>query len=323
MKDINIIVDSLKKYYPEAEQSQIDSVYELISVLKHTSGLSMLNDDIIIGIEYSLPVDSMAIDLFIYGKNKNEKEIMFILESKQWGDEYIKEIKFDNFRSADVELFPQTQVYRHMLAVKNYLEIGDKINEIKSYVFLENATDFGINLVKTNKDLFTSAIPIINNMSLFIKSILNEELTPGKITISDFYNSRYFPSKSIIESMNSIVTKEEPFVLTPSQENKMKEIISNVNSGKKIIHISGSAGSGKTAILLNLYVKLLKKINQANYTPYFASGGQNTWLYRTLYPSVDNLFSWTLSMQKNMNKINGPKSILLIDEAQSNQKILI
>lgn len=322
-KDTNTIVERLKKYYPQAEQSQIDSWYELIRVLKNTPEVSKINDDIIMGIEYSLPIDSMAIDFFVYGKNKEGKEVLYILESKQWGDDYIKEVKFDNYRSDDVELYPQTQVYRHMLAVKNYLELGERLDTIYPYVFLENATSLGINLVKTNKDLFTNSIPIVNKMSDFFNNLLDEKLTPGSITITDFYNSRYFPSKSIIEAMSSIVTKEEPFVLTPYQEDKLKEIVTNVNRGKKVIHISGSAGSGKTAILLNLYIKLLKKRSTTGFTPYFASGGQNTWLYRSLYPSVANLFSWTFTMQNNMNRVTGPKSILLIDEAQSNKNGLI
>lgn len=66
-KDVNVIVDRLKKYYPEAEQSQIDSWYELIKVVKNSNKLDLLCEDIIIGIEYSLSIDSMAVDLFLYG----------------------------------------------------------------------------------------------------------------------------------------------------------------------------------------------------------------------------------------------------------------
>lgn len=322
-KDANTIVDRLKKYYPKAEQSQIDSWYELIQVIKNSNKLDLLCDDVIIGIEYSLPIDSMAVDLFLYGINKNNEETMYILESKQWGDEFIQNTKFENYRSEGSELYPQTQIYRHLIGIKNYLEIGEKLKNINPFVFIENATSFGLGLVKSNKDLFVNSIPITNNISDFFDRIIDDNIKPGSITITDFYNSRYFPSKSIIEAMNSIVTKEEPFVLTKSQEEKMIEIIKNVNAGKKIIHISGSAGSGKTALLLNLYVKLLKKRDSTGFMPYFASGGQNTWLYRSLYPSVANMFSWTFSMQKNVNSYNASKTILLIDEAQSNQNGLI
>ena len=49
------IVNKLKSYYKEAEQSQIDSWYELIRVLKSTNTLKDLLEDLIIAIEYSLP----------------------------------------------------------------------------------------------------------------------------------------------------------------------------------------------------------------------------------------------------------------------------
>lgn len=55
------IVNKLKSYYKEAEQSQIDSWYELIRVLKSTNSLIDLPGDLIIAIEYSLPTDGMAL----------------------------------------------------------------------------------------------------------------------------------------------------------------------------------------------------------------------------------------------------------------------
>lgn len=68
--------------------------------------------------------------------------------------------------------------------------------------------------------------------------------------------------------MSSLIEKEEPFVLTESQEKKVQEIYSAVNSGNKIIHISGPVGSGKNAILLNLFVRLLKKAPERIYSSF-------------------------------------------------------
>lgn len=321
-KSSDIIVDRLKKLYPEAENSQINSWYELINVIKSNSMFNSLNEELIIGVEYSLPVDSMSVDFFICGKNETG-EYMFILESKQWGDEFIKSSNFSNYRSDATELYPQTQVYRHMIAIKNYLDLGQKFMNVYPFVFVQNATSFGLSLLKSNKDIFTSQIPMTNDLNEFFKEVKSHNLERGNISITELYDAKYFPSQDIISAMSSIITTEEPFVLTKSQENSLKEITDAVNSGKKVIHISGSAGSGKTAILLNLYVKLLKKAKQTGFLPYFASGGQNTSLYRSLYPVVANAFSWTFSLQKSINKYNANKTILLIDEAQTNKNGLL
>lgn len=60
-KDGNTIVDRIRIYYPQVEQSQVDSWYELINILQNTPKINQINDDVVLGIEYSLPVDFMTI----------------------------------------------------------------------------------------------------------------------------------------------------------------------------------------------------------------------------------------------------------------------
>ena len=55
------------------------------------------------------------------------------------------------------------------------------------------------------------------------------------------------------------------------------------------------------------------------YKPYFVSGAQNTALYRSLYPSVQSSFSYSFPLPRMVNSTTGPKSIILMDEAQHNE----
>ena len=148
----------------------------------------------IIGIEYSLPVDSMSVDFFICGKNETG-EYMFILESKQWGDDFIKSSNFSNYRSDATELYPQTQVYRHMIAIKNYLDLGQKFMNVYPFVFVQNATSFGLSLLKSNKDIFTSQIPMTNDLNEFFNVVKSHNLERGNISITELYDAKYFPSQ--------------------------------------------------------------------------------------------------------------------------------
>ena len=252
-----------------------------------------------------------------------EKEYAFILESKQWGDDYITGAQFSEFRGNDVLLYPQVQVHHHEISFKNYLNIGTRVAKVYPYVYLENATQIGVNKVLQNPDPNSKRIPVITDMNVFINKIIELGLNPGITGIADLYDAKYFPSKDILTAMSSLIEKEEPFVLTESQEKKVQEIYSAVNSGNKIIHISGPAGSGKTAILLNLFVRLLKKAPETGYTPLFAPGGQNTSVYRTLYPQISDMFAFTFGMQKHLYRGSAAKTILLIDEGQSNQNGMI
>ena len=236
-------------------------------MLKSTNSLKDLPEDLIIAIEYSLPTDGMALDLMFIG-SIGGKEYAFILESKQWDDDYITGSKFSEFRGDDVLLYPQVQVHHHEISFRNYLNIGTRIAKVYPYVYLENATQIGVNKVLQNPDPNSKRIPVITDMNVFINKIIELGLNPGIIGISDLYNAKYFPSKDILTAMSSLIEKEEPFVLTESQEKKVQEIYSAVNSGNKIIHISGPVGSGKNAILLNLFVRLLKKAPERIYSSF-------------------------------------------------------
>lgn len=166
------IVNKLKSYYKEAEQSQIDSWYELIRVLKSTNSLKDLPEDLIIAIEYSLPTDGMALDLMFIG-SIGWKEYAFILESKQWGDDYITGSKFSEFRGDDVLLYPQVQVHHHEISFRNYLNIGTRIAKVYPYVYLENATQIGVDKALQNPDPNSKAIPVITDMNVFINKIIH------------------------------------------------------------------------------------------------------------------------------------------------------
>ena len=227
------------------------------------------------------------------------------------------------FRGENLLLYPQVQVHKHEISLKNYLNIGSRISKVFPYVFLEHATEIGVNKVKENPDPNSRNIPIITNMNAFIDAIIDFNLQPGITGISDLYDAQFFPSRDIINAMSSLLETEEPFVLTESQEKKVQEIINAINNNNKIIHISGPAGSGKTAILVNLFIRLLKLAPETGNTPLFSPGGQNASVYQKLYSQISDMFSFTFGMQKHLHRASASKTILLIDEGQSNQNGMI
>lgn len=314
------IVDDLITLHPDASESLAKSWVYLIEKLKNHPSIRDLNPEIIIGIEYTLPVNSMGVDLFLYG-HKQKWDVMLIIESKRWSDSFIKKNTYSEFRSDKETLYPQVQIYRQKIAIKHYLDIGQDIDAIIPGVYLDNnggPIPEEIFVPDTN---IASSITITSDFGRIMRYA--EDMGPGRLKSDDFQNATYCPSRDIIEAMDSIASKEEPFVLTEEQEKDLAEIEAALQSGKNIIHIFGSAGSGKTAILLNLYVRLLKKRDITGITPYFSSGGQNTNLYRSLYPQVKFNFSMTYTLRNDINSNNGPKSILLLDEAQSNENGMI
>lgn len=315
------IVEILKSRNQEAEESIITSWYNLIKNIKSSSRFSILDDDLIIGLEFNVYVDNMSVDLFIYG-SYSTKETMYILEAKQWNDDYITSNNFSIYREEETVLYPQVQIFKHKMAIKNYLNIGIILDNIYPSVYIEHASANGLKKLYDMVPSKYKDIPLYNNLDDFFNNIISSNLKKGTLTINDFLNIEYKPAHDIIDAMSDIIKEETSFILTEEQELALKEIEFALKSGKKVIEISGTAGSGKTAILINLYIKLLKNMDRNNLTPFFSSGGQNTHLYRSLYHSADNLFNWTYSLERILKKENG-RAVVLIDEAQSNKNGLM
>ena len=318
-----VSLNELTSLYPEADTSQINSWNTLLHDLFFNNEFNKLPNDVVVGIEYLLPIEGMGVDLLIAGRTKSNKKIIYLIESKQWSDSYVSKIRFSNSRSDGDVLHPQIQVFRHYLAVKNYLSIGSEVDEIKPILYLGGCSSIANSIVQSSCfDTNASKVPIFNSISDIFRDILNELVDSGGLQPDDFLNAFYSPSIGIISAMNSIVSKEPPFILTKRQEETVNEIREAIKNGKKIIRIVGAGGSGKTAILLNLFVSISS--NSKTYKAYFSPGAQNFKLYQSLYPSIKGTFSSTFGLRNLARRHQlDDHSILFIDEAQHNEEGLL
>lgn len=319
-ESIEDIVDKLIDIYPESETAQIKSWKNLIDDLKQSEKFSLLPPETVIAIEYSLPNDDMKIDLIIAFNERKNRHI-YIIESKQWNDQYIYKAEYSGEREFGKELHPQVQCDKYVLSFKEYLDIGRKC-DIFPIVFIKNCSVSGLqHLIQQNPN-GKSLVPCFNKMDSIVDFIMSQEHSDINL-LEELKNATYKPSKSVIDSMQSLITHEAPFILTSEQHKALSIIRSAIKSGKKVIRITGVAGSGKTAILLHIFVSYLKNIDKLSVIPCFVSGAQNTSLYRSLYPKVGNLFQYSYTVAKNIPKTKGEKYIVLMDETQHNKEGII
>lgn len=315
-----VLNDNLDKDNSKQEQAWI----RLIDDVKGSSVINKMPENIVIAVEYFLPTDGMGIDLILAGLNNAGEKTAFIIESKQWSDENVLRMKFSSFREDTTILHPQIQISKHKLSFSDYLDIGPEYI-VRPFVFMRNCTDIGIKYIQDNNPVKNANVPIFNNIDVLLSEI-SVTLQNGDIGIAaELKNAAYEPSKGIIKAMNSIVTGEEAFILSTVQENVFKEVLKFLDEGKKIIRIKGNAGSGKTAVLLNLYLYYLKayhcKSGKSEIKPIFVSGAQNTALYRSLYPEIAASFTYSYSLEKMIG--NDARYYIFMDEAQHNQEGII
>ena len=317
------IITSLKSIYPMAEESQVNSWRTLVDDVKGSNLLPSIPQDCVIAIEYSLPTDGMAADLILAGRDTSGERIDIIIESKQWNDSLIYTYDFSAYRGNDRELHPQVQVSNHKLSFQQYLDIGQNYTVIP-FVFMRNCSCNALSYLKSKCPRENCRdIEIRNDINEIIDSFLQLVVSGDECIADELRNAEYSPSIDIINAMKSIVTKEDPFILTAEQRSVVEQIEKSVLDGKRIIRIFGAAGTGKTAILLNLYIRFLEEKETGNIRPIFISGAQNTALYRSLYPEVERSFTYSYSLKKMVEKTKGNLYVILMDEAQHNSPGII
>ena len=317
------IITSLKSIYPMAEESQVNSWRTLVDDVKGSNSLHSIPQDCVIAIEYSLPTDGMAADLILVGRDTSGERIAIIIESKQWSDSWIHAYDFSAYRENDRELHPQVQVSNHKLSFQQYLDIGQNYTVIP-FVFMRNCSCNALSYLKSKCPRENCRdIEIRNDINEIIDSFLQLVVSGDECIADELRNAAYSPSIEIIDAMKSIVTKEDPFILTAEQRSVVEQIEKSVLDGKRIIRIFGAAGTGKTAILLNLYIRFLEEKETGNIRPIFISGAQNTALYRSLYPEVERSFTYSYSLKRMVEKTKGNLYVILMDEAQHNSPGII
>lgn len=323
---VDYIVEYLKNLYPKAGFKQIESWRNLITDIKTSEKFREIPPEVVIAIEYSLPTNNMAIDLLIAGQNMSGSKFAFIIEAKQWGNNYIhKNFLARRSYKDNEEYHPQIQVSRYVLSFKDYLDYGYTYN-IKPMVYIKHENSEIIKeIIAKNPNKKTKEIICTNSINEIMEIILKILNKPTKSILEELCGAYFKPSKDIIDAMKSILTNEESFILTEEQEKVIKQVKKELNQGKRFVRITGAAGSGKTAILLNLYLSYLTD-EDANMIIKFLSGNQNTDLYKSLYPKIDSNFKFSFECATSYGKNLLPKtkrSIVFMDEAQHNSSGII
>ena len=318
------VLEQIESLYPNSGDSQIKAWEVLIADVREALLQVSLPDDAVVCFEFPLPTQGMVADLVLAGHGANGKKIAFLIESKQWGDDYMANSTFSTYRDNVRELHPQLQVKRHALSFRDYLSIGNEY-EVRPYVFLRNASLDGIaRVVKSNPDgAREDDVPVSNDLKDILLQFKACVSRGDESIIRDLVDSELEPSKSIFEAMKSIVTREEPFILTKDEERAVDRIRESMRAGKHVIRVTGPAGSGKTAILLNLYVRISASRSRSGKIPIFISGRQNAALYKSAYQQIANIFEYPCNLARIIRPDNGNRYIILVDEAQHNDQGVI
>ncbi|MHB8397190.1 MAG: DUF2075 domain-containing protein [Leptospirales bacterium] len=286
----NQIADKLKAtfftyfgYNPnDAEVSSWrNSLRALSSVFEHSN---LFDYGVIL--EYQLPQSSKRLDCLICGRDSFSRDNAVIIELKQWekceAASGANEVSTWVGGSKRDMLHPSAQVGQYKMYLQDY---HTAFYDGQSSVIL-NACAYLHNYSLTLDDALLSKKfeHILKSFPLFsqddfnrLGTFLTQKLSTGEgiDVLRRIENSKYRPSKQLMDHVASVIEGNKEYVLLDDQLVVYDRVFSSAKEGlvdrkKSVIIVEGGPGTGKSVIAMNLMADLLKE----KYNTHYATGSR-------------------------------------------------
>ena len=246
----------------------------------------VLNDNTIpensgIAIEYNIPQTSKRVDFIISGYDEKEDPNVIIIELKQWdkveaveGQDALVETIIG--RAMRKTVHPSYQAWSYAAMIYDYnqnVQMGNIVlhpcaymhnyrkgnpekleqNQYKEYV--DDAPIFARGEVSKLRDFIKKSIKIGDNKEL----------------LYDIDNGKIKPSKSLQDSIKSMIEGNQEFIMLDEQKVAYEEILHTAFKcmtalRKRTVIVKGGPGTGKTVVAINLLAKFTNEGLFAQYT---------------------------------------------------------
>ena len=239
-----------------------------------------LNDHGVI-LEYQLPLTSRRLDCLICGEDKEGNEQAVIIELKQWeqctgalGEHLVTTWVAGAHREV---LHPSSQVgqYQQYLSdTHTAFYDGPRPIRLNACAYLHNYH------IHPNDVLFWPQFePILEHYPAFtadnvdsLTDFLVQRMERGKglPVLRRIENSKYRPSKKLMEHVGNVIKGKPEYVLLDEQKVVYEKVLACVKGGtgktnKNVLIVHGGPGTGKSVIAINLMSDLLLQGINAHY----------------------------------------------------------
>ncbi len=283
-----------------------------------------------IAIEYNIPQTAKRVDFMISGYDEYDHPGMVIVELKQWSKlEKVPEsnamVETYTGRGIRKVVHPSYQAWSYAQLISDYnAAVQDDQISIAPCAYLHNYIRKDQDpLDDTQYDLYTGAAPAftkgqVADLRLFIKKWVRKGDNSDVLYKIDHGKIR--PSKSLQDSIASMIKGNEEFVMIDEQRVVFEEIIRlslkcQKDHKKRTIICQGGPGTGKSVVAVRLLAELTRK---GQFVQFVSRNSAPRLVYleklkgQMKKSGVDNLFKGSASYTKvGRNQIH----TLLVDEA--------
>ncbi len=283
-----------------------------------------------VAIEYNIPQTSKRVDFILSGYDASHKPNAVIIELKQWDKVHKVEGKdalintFTGGAYRDV-VHPSYQVWSYASLIRDYNEIvQDKDITLSPCVYLHNyKLQDDDPILDEQYQTYIDEAPIFTHGStLQLRNFIKKVVITGdnKDILYEIENGKIRPSKSLQNSLSSMLEGNKEFIMIDEQKVAYEKILSasmkSKNDDKKrTVIVQGGPGTGKSVIAINLLVELTK---QGQFVQYASKNSAPRQVYSAKLKgqmkksSIDNMFKGT-GIYSSIE--DGLINTILVDEA--------
>ena len=227
-----------------------------------------------VAIEYNIPNTSKRIDFILSGLNQKNIGNTVVIELKQWSD-----VNVVQGRDGLVETYvgnalrkvphPSYQVWSYCTMIEDYNTYVQNENmELNPCAYLHN---YNINknddIIHSIYNDYTEKAPVFTKGDIpklrdFIKNFIKKG--DNKNVIYQIENAEIKPSKSLKNSLASMLEGNEEFIMIDDQKVVFEDILalaqkSREDGQKRVYIVNGGPGTGKSVVAVNLLVELTNR----------------------------------------------------------------
>lgn len=279
-----------------------------------------------VAIEYKIPTSSKRIDFILTGANQSNEETAVIIELKQWDKIQVTDEDgiVETYVGGGIRrvTHPSYQAWSYARLIKDFSEVvqHDQI-DIVPCAYLHNYHDDQVIRDSFYEDYIAKAPVFLRKETKELTSFIKKFIKHGdqKNTLFKIDNGKIKPSKSLADSLDSLLKGNQEFVMIDEQKIIYEQALSlakkSNSKNKKVLIVEGGPGTGKSVVAINLLVAITKL---QKLTQYITRNSAPRQVYESKLAGsfkkshISNLFSGSGSFHSVKS---GIFDALIIDEA--------
>lgn len=261
-----------------------------------------------IAIEYNIPQTSKRVDFIISGYDEKDQSNVVIVELKQWDsitaidgmDGLVETYTGNSMRQV---VHPSYQAWSYAMLISDYNQAVQE-GDIKLFpcAYLHNYRRCDNDpLDKSQYEIYLEDAPAFTKGQVDeLRNFIKKSVVKGdnKELLYAIEHGRIKPSKSLQDSISSMLKGNKEFVMLDDQKVAYEEILKSARTSmqdgkKRVVIVQGGPGTGKTVVAINLLAQLT---NEDQFCQYVSKNSAPRNVYQKKLKgqirksSVDNMF---------------------------------